>query len=103
MFARLLTSYTNRHTKISSSFASRCSYVYLHTTASDTTRLAEASHLDVRTSTYWLHNKISRSLAYRCSHVYLHPTAPNTARLAAVSHLDVRTSTYPLHQQTHQN
>jgi hypothetical protein len=93
------STYTTRHTKISYSLAYQCSQVNLPATPPDTPRLATASQVNVRRSTYLLHHqthqdqlqprrsmftgqltsyttrhtKIRYSLAYQCSQVNLPP------------------------------
>src|SRR5437868_314815 len=85
MFASLLTSYTTRHSKISSSLALISIFASLLT--SYTTK----------------HNKISSSLADQCSQVYLPATPPNITTLASAFHINIRKSTYFLHHQPQQN
>jgi hypothetical protein len=99
IFAGQLTNYTTRHTNISYSLACQYSQVNLQATPPDTPRLATASHVNIRRSTYILHHqtrpdqlqprmsilarqltsyttrhaKISYSLACQYSHVNLPP------------------------------
>jgi hypothetical protein len=57
MFARLLTSYSTRHHKISYSLAHQYLEVNLQPTPPDTLRLAIALHIDVSRSTHNLHDQ----------------------------------------------
>jgi hypothetical protein len=129
MFAGQLTRYTIRHTKISCSLARQYLLVNLRPTIPEIPRLAAASHVNVRRSTYTLHHqthqdqlqlrnsmfagkltsyttrhtKVSCSLARQYSKVNLQATPPETLGSAATSHVDIRRLTYTLHHQTHQD
>jgi hypothetical protein len=115
-----------RHAKVSSCLTHPRSQVDLLATPPDTLRLAAASRIHVRRSTYLLHHqtrqsqqwprvstfagqltyystrhaKVSSCLAHLRSQVNLLATPPDTLRLAAASRTYVRRSTYCLHHQT---
>src|SRR5205809_845038 len=129
VFAGLLTSYTTKRARISSSLACQYSQVYLHPTPPNAPESAAASHASIRRSTNSLHHqtrqnqqqprmpvfaglltrnttkhaRISSSLACQYSQDYLQATPSNATESAAASHASIRRSTYILHHQTRQN
>jgi hypothetical protein len=128
MSAGQLTDYITRNTKVSYCLTYQYSEVNLQATPPDTLRLATASHISIRRSTYNLHHqthqdqllprisvfagqltdyitrntKVSYCLAYQYSQVNLPTTLPETPRSATASHISIRRSTYMLHHQTRQ-
>jgi hypothetical protein len=82
MSAGLLTIYTTTHSNISSSPAYQYSQAYLHPTVPGTVRLAAASRINGRQSTYILQH---------------------TVRLAAASRINVYRYAYKLHHQIQQD
>ena len=103
IFICLLTSYTTRHSKISSSLIYPYSHIYLHAIPPDIIRLAAALYIHICISTYTLYHqtqqdqqqayisifaylltsyttrysKISSSLVCLYLHIYLHATPPD--------------------------
>jgi hypothetical protein len=86
MFARQLTSYTTKHTKMSYCLAYQCSHVNLHPTPPDTPRSATASHINVRRLTYKLHPQTHQGQLLPCILMFAGLLTPYTTRHTKVSY-----------------
>ena len=94
VFAGLLTRYTTRRGRISSSLAYQYSQAYLRTTPQNQQQPRISVFAGLLTRYTTRRGKISSILACQYSQVYLHPTPPDAVELAAALHVSIRRPTY---------